>query len=52
MSILEVVTNGEDDLPRLLSSNAFCRGGAYAYLLLSMLLFHSRHAFDFIYFQF
>jgi alginate O-acetyltransferase complex protein AlgI len=52
MTILEMVTDGEDDLPRLLSSNALCRGGAYAYLLLSMLLFHSRQAFDFIYFQF
>jgi D-alanyl-lipoteichoic acid acyltransferase DltB (MBOAT superfamily) len=52
MSILEMVTDGEDDLARLLSSNALCRGGAYAYLLLSMLLFHSRQAFDFIYFQF
>lgn len=52
MTLLELVTDGEDDLARLLSSNALCRGGAYAYLLLSMLLFHSRQAFDFIYFQF
>ncbi|NDC62592.1 MAG: MBOAT family protein [Planctomycetia bacterium] len=52
MSMLEILTDGEEDLPRLLSSNSACRGAAYAYLLLSMLLFHSRQAFDFIYFQF
>lgn len=52
MSLLEWAIDGEDDLQRLLSSNAVCRGGAYGYLLLSMLLFHSRQAFDFIYFQF
>lgn len=52
MSLLEWATDGEDDLQRLLSSNVLCRGGAYGYLLLSMLLFHSRQAFDFIYFQF
>ena len=50
--ILELVTDGEGRIRRLLESSPAVQGAVYGYLVSMTLFFHARRAYEFLYFQF
>ncbi len=50
--VLELVTEGEEQLGRLVRAPLLAQAAVYAYLLTMILVFHASRAYEFIYFQF
>jgi D-alanyl-lipoteichoic acid acyltransferase DltB (MBOAT superfamily) len=50
--VVEWLTDGENRLDRLFSARWYVQGAWYVYLVLMIMIFHSRETHEFIYFQF